>query len=229
VTDDAAMDFMKWLSSLDEILYEVMSWIVFFPVTLWRALRRPLAMMDYADRQLGLPETEQYADTLSPPLFLALALIIAHGLGAALGETDGLIANQHGLGGMISTDVSALALRVIVFSAFPLLAAVRLVRRRGLVLDRATLRLPFYAQCYPAAIFALGLSLGTTLAITPWPALRVAGGILAGLALLYNVVVGMRWFSAQLGIGWPSALGAAMLSLVEGFVFLMIAAFLFAR
>lgn len=33
------MDFMKWLNSLDELLYEVMSWLVFFPLTLWRALR----------------------------------------------------------------------------------------------------------------------------------------------------------------------------------------------
>lgn len=28
------MNFMQWLNSLDELLYEVVSWIVFFPVTL---------------------------------------------------------------------------------------------------------------------------------------------------------------------------------------------------
>lgn len=61
---------MKWLNSLDELLYGVMSWLVFYPLTLWRSLVRPLATMDYADRQLSLPEAEQYADALSPPLFL---------------------------------------------------------------------------------------------------------------------------------------------------------------
>ena len=29
------MDLMKWLSSLDEFLYEVMSWLPFFPLTLY--------------------------------------------------------------------------------------------------------------------------------------------------------------------------------------------------
>lgn len=47
------MYFMKWLSSLDELLYEVISWLVFYPLTLWRTCTRPLGMMDYADAQLG--------------------------------------------------------------------------------------------------------------------------------------------------------------------------------
>lgn len=61
------MDFMKWLNSLDELLYEVMSWLVFYPLTLWRTLLQPIGMMKYADRQLDLPEAEQYTDALSPP------------------------------------------------------------------------------------------------------------------------------------------------------------------
>ena len=39
------MDFMKIIESLDEALYTVMGWLVFYPLTLWRALVRPLAMM----------------------------------------------------------------------------------------------------------------------------------------------------------------------------------------
>lgn len=58
---------MKWLNSLDELLYEVMSWLVFYPLTLWRTLLQPIGMMKYADRQLDLPEAEQYTDALSPP------------------------------------------------------------------------------------------------------------------------------------------------------------------
>jgi len=95
------MDFMKWLSSFDELLYEVISWLVFFPLTLWRVCRRPMAMMDYADRQLRLPEPEQYADALSPPLFLALSLGLAHLCATAFGEADDLVANRHGLAGLI--------------------------------------------------------------------------------------------------------------------------------
>ena len=36
------MDFMKIIESLDEALYTVMGWLVFYPLTLWRALVRPL-------------------------------------------------------------------------------------------------------------------------------------------------------------------------------------------
>ena len=32
------MDFMKLLKSLEELLYEVVSWLVFYPLTLWHSL-----------------------------------------------------------------------------------------------------------------------------------------------------------------------------------------------
>lgn len=50
------MNFVQWLNSLDELLYELMSWFVFFPVTLWKVLRHPLAMMRYAEDQLKLDD-----------------------------------------------------------------------------------------------------------------------------------------------------------------------------
>lgn len=68
------MDFLKLFESLDELLYEIMSWLVFYPITLWRAIAHPLRMMNYADAELGDSETEQYTDALSPPLFLLLSL-----------------------------------------------------------------------------------------------------------------------------------------------------------
>jgi len=39
------MDFMRLLQSLEELLYELVSWLVFYPVTLWRTLTRPREMM----------------------------------------------------------------------------------------------------------------------------------------------------------------------------------------
>ena len=52
---------MKWLNSLDEHLFEVVSWLVFLPLTLLRTLVRLMAMMDYADEQLAQPDDEQNA------------------------------------------------------------------------------------------------------------------------------------------------------------------------
>lgn len=48
------MNFVQWLNSLDEFLYELMSWIVFLPVTIWKILRHPLSTMEYAEAQLAL-------------------------------------------------------------------------------------------------------------------------------------------------------------------------------
>lgn len=143
---------MKWLNSLDELLYEVISWLIFYPLTLGRILLRPIATMKYADRQLELSQDQQYSAALSPPLFLALTLLIAHLAGTALGETDRLVADHRGLASMITDDSSALVFRLLIFSVFPLLMSLHFVWRRRMQLNRETLRLPFYAQCYPAAI-----------------------------------------------------------------------------
>ena len=35
------MDFLKIIRSLEELLYEVMTWLVFYPRTMWRIVARP--------------------------------------------------------------------------------------------------------------------------------------------------------------------------------------------
>ncbi len=221
------MDFMKWLNSLDEILYEVMSWLVFYPLTLWRTIIRPLSMMDYADQQLALPEAEQYADAISPPLFLAPTLALAHGIGVALGETDKIVASNHGLAALVSDNSSALLLRLLVFALFPLVMSVQLVRGRKLPLNRSSLRMPFYAQGYPAAVFALGLSVGTTIATLQSQSGRMVGLAIASAAVLHYLAVETRWFKAQRPIGVVLAFASAVGGLIEGLVLLLLVAILF--
>ena len=56
------MDFVKILRSFEEFLYEILTWLLFYPRTLWRVLRRPLAMMRYSDgEQNDAPENESLA------------------------------------------------------------------------------------------------------------------------------------------------------------------------
>jgi hypothetical protein len=223
------MDFMKWLSSLDELLFEVTSWLAFFPLTLWRAAVRPLRMMDYADHQLTLPEDEQYAGALSPPLFLALALLGGHAVATGLGQADLLVANNRGLSGLVSDQSSALIVRLIVFGAFPLLMSARYIRLRGLAFDRPSLRAPFYAQCYPTGVFAFAFTAGVGLTSTQSPNARTAGAILICASILVYGVVETRWFADKLQIGALRAAGAAMLGLLEGFVVMLAMGFLFSR
>lgn len=223
------MDFMKWLNSLDELLYEVMSWLLFFPATLWKAAIHPFRTMAEIEAQVALPEERQYAALLSPPLFLALALLLAHSVSTALGQTDEIIANQHGLASLVSDNFSALVLRVIVFAAFPLFLAARLVRGCGVALDRFSLRQPFYEQCYPAAVFALGLSLGTSLAVVPDAAVHHAGQAMIAASIVNFVAVETRWFAMRRKSGVFSAFAQVMLALLEGLAFMIVIGFLLTR
>ncbi|WP_171905813.1 hypothetical protein [Sphingobium phenoxybenzoativorans] len=220
---------MKWLNSLDELLYEVMSWLVFYPLTFWRAMTRPLDMMAYADRQLLLPEDKQYSNALSPPLFLILTLLVAHGLAVALGQTDQIVADRHGLAATITDDSSALLLRVFVFAIFPLVYALRLLRATHQSIDRESLRQPFYAQCYPAALFALGLSLSTTLATLGWSLARIACLAILAAAFLHFMTAEARWFAAKRKIGLIRAVGDTLRCFVESFALLILVGVLFTR
>ncbi|WP_236555118.1 hypothetical protein [Novosphingobium sp. 9U] len=220
---------MKWLNSLDELLYEVMSWLLFFPITLWRATVGPLRLMAEVEQQAALPDEEQYGSILSPPLFLALSLLLAHAGATALGQSDALIADNHGLASLVDDDATALVVRVAAFAGFALSLAARLVRSRRLALSRLTLRQPFYEQCYPSAVFALGLGIGTSLILVPNGPAHAAGRLLAVASLTYFAIVEVRWFAAARGISHVRALGHVVLATSQALVLMLIIGFLFTR
>ena len=220
------MDFMRVLQSLEELLYELVSWLVFYPVTLWRTLTRPRQMMRYADVELGDSMEERYKDTLSPPLFLLLTLLFAHGLELALiaHRDDGMLPD------MLRNDTNLLIFRAFLFSFFPLLMAVRLLRHAGTALDRETLKPPFYSQCYVAAPFAFGFSAGMNITRTGHQGWIVTGTAIALLSVLWYVIVEVRWFRQDLRIGTPLALWLVLRTVAEAMVllFLMTAALTYA-
>lgn len=74
------MDFTNLLRSAEQLLYEVVSWLVFYPLTLWRCIIRPIPMIAYAEQELTRPPEDRFAEALSPPIFLFLTLIIAHSI-----------------------------------------------------------------------------------------------------------------------------------------------------
>lgn len=219
---------MKWISSLDELLYEVMSWLLFFPLTLWRAVSRPLQTMQTVEAQEALPADQQFADLLSPPLFLALSLLLAHGIAVTLGQPDQIVANRHGLAALVDDAASALVLRVIIFASFPLFLASRMVRRCGGKLDRISLRRPFYEQCFPGAVLALGFSTGTNLlsVSTPW---NSVGSFLIVVTLVYFFVIETRWFALRGNGRLLRAAASVAVGLLEGALFFLIVGFAFTR
>ena len=110
------MNFVQFLKSLDDLLFEFATWLVFYPVTLWRTLRRPEAMMDYADEELGDRDEEQYTDTLSPPIFLLLTLLLSHAIELAMVGQNPLVESDVGLASLITDNTSLLLVRLVFFS-----------------------------------------------------------------------------------------------------------------
>ena len=74
--------FIIFLKNFEVLLYEIMSWLIFYPRTLWRCGRHPLQMVDRGECDLKLSIPEQFTDIVSPPLFLLLTVIVASGSGS---------------------------------------------------------------------------------------------------------------------------------------------------
>lgn len=223
------MNFMQLLQSLDDLLYEVMSWLVFFPITLWRTVTRPLRMMEYADRELHDRPEEQYDDTLSPPMFLLLALLLSHMLELALGGgVNPVVENNTGFAAYVDSDSKLLLLRLVLFSIVPLVVATALLVGLRQPVTRERLKAPFYAQCYPAAAFALAIGGGGLLLQHQLPgAASVAGVAVILAAIVAYFTVQTAWFRCHLRRGLLVAAGYAALSIVGGITVGILFAFLF--
>src|SRR5688572_7459009 len=124
----AAMDFLKILRSLEEFLYEVMSWLAFFPRTLLRILLHPVAVSRYAAMQLRQPKDSQFAEMISPPLMLILSILVAHGLEMVFAATPDY-ARTRIAGAILGSEQGLLAFRSICFSLYALLAAIWVLLR----------------------------------------------------------------------------------------------------
>lgn len=221
------MHFMGLLKSLDELLYEVMSWLIFYPITLWRTLTRPLQMMDYSDRELGQADERQYDDTLPPPLFLLVSLLLAHGLELVVVGDSPLIESRRGLAALVHDDTTLLIMRLVVFSIFPLIFATQMVRAQHAELTRGTLRRPFYAQCYAVAPFALAMSVAGILIQIDWLEVQAAGLVLGALALLVFGLVQSRWFAQRLHRSLLAGFGHASIAMVGSLVLVLLTSPLF--
>ncbi len=219
------MDFLKLLKSLEEFLYEVITWLVFFPLTLWRVVRHPQRMARYAETELKDKPEKQFDDALSPPLFLMLAILAAHVLELILHQqvqVTGELSRQ-----IMDNEQGLLLYRTLTFALWPLLMAIHCLRRRGIRLSRESLRHPFYAQCYLAAPFAITLSMAMQLALKPGLAYSRTGWTLAGVAAIWYLCVQARWLRDTLRGNWGgSLLSAAWVLLLGGAVNLGIGAVL---
>lgn len=150
------MDFIGIIRSLEELLYEVMGWLIFYPRTLWRILVRPDAATRYSEDEQDDSPADRYADSLSPPLLLMITLAITHVLGISVGMEAPQASGNLGAA-VVKSPQNLLVMRAMIFAIIPLVIAGLSLNKRGIAIDRQTLRMPFYSQCFLLTPFALML------------------------------------------------------------------------
>jgi hypothetical protein len=203
------MDFLKIIRSVEELLYEAMTWLLFYPRTFWRCVRNPDWIIAYTDKELGESPGEQFTDLISPPLFLIISIVIAHGVEVSLGNRLQL-SNSQVVNQIAASEQNLLAFRALLFSVFPLVMAAGLLHTRRTPIDRNTLRSPFFLQCYLAAPFAVVTSSAAAFLRAHGSTYHLIGGVLLTVALIWYVVVETRWLYRQIEQGWWRAFGLAL-------------------
>lgn len=210
------MDFMNLLKSVEELLYEVVSWLLFYPLTFWRCVRHPQRMMRYARAELTNDPTTRFAEALSPPIFLFLTLALAH-----LVELRFALPTRE-LTGVLADGRNLLLFRAVLFSLFPLLFAVQSVRLENQAITRDTLRPAFYSQCYMAAPFVLVFDLAWTLGRYGFSCALAGGLAIFALGLVWYVMVLTRWFGEHGGIGVLGGLSRVLATLFVGILIMLV-------
>lgn len=217
------MDFFKLIQSLDELVYEVLGWLLFFPRTLGLLIIRPVKVMMSVEGELVEDEELQFDDMIGPPLFLALTLALIHIVELQVVGQDSMVTSKTGFAKFISNDTNLLVLRVVTFGLLPLTIARRLLKIRGERLNKADLRAPFYAQCYAAAVYAIILNAGVFIALSKkLPHAAGAGLSLIGVAVVWLIAVETIWFHRKEQSGWGRSLWNALVVFVEWLAVLVV-------
>jgi hypothetical protein len=194
--------FLLFLRSFEVFLYELMSWIVFYPRTLWRSCRHPLRMMDRGEQELKKPPAEQFRDLVSPPIFLLLTVVVANGFEVAAIGGSPLIDNGIGLSALITDNTSLILFRLTAFAMLPVIGGTFALRVLKRPVDRDTLQPVFYAQCFATTPVVLLCSIAETLSRLPQRAWDVSAAILLAVAAAFYVGAEAAWFTRETKRGW---------------------------
>lgn len=156
------MDLMRILRSLEEFLYELVGWLVFYPRTFWRVMRHPAAIARYTQLELEQEPEHQFTETISPVLMLILSVVIAHALEMlARMPTEDTSTPISQL--LLGSEQALLLTRCVVFCGYALIAALSILQQQRKPITRETLRTPFSIQAFLVSPFVLLLSSGVLL------------------------------------------------------------------
>lgn len=216
------MDFLKILRSFEEFIFEAMTWLLFYPMTLWRIVTRPISTMAYSDGEQLEVDEGRYDDAISPPLLLLITLVLTNLFGMAL-HVPPAAGPSTLLKAIESSPQNLVLFRSMAFSLLPLVAAVTLLIAEKARPSRQNLRPPFYAQCYLVAPLAMALSSGGM--VYQRRDIDNAWGLgLMAAAAIWFTVAETRWFAGKLSIAAAKAFGLTTVVVLVALVFFVVMA-----
>ncbi|MCU1125366.1 hypothetical protein JAK51_03810 [Stenotrophomonas maltophilia] len=200
------MDLIRLLRSLEEFLYELVGWLVFYPRTLWRVLVRPGEVAQYTRREFAKDEEHRFADAISPVLMLILSVVIAHGLEMAVRTPT--LAIQGPVGKLLfGSEQGILLTRSAIFCMFALGAALGTLWRQKLPVNRDTLREPFSIQAFIACPFVILLSISGAAGVKGQVGLSFLDPLITVVAVAWYLWARSRTVVALYGGGYWAAFG----------------------
>lgn len=207
------VDLLRLIRSIEELLYELTCWLIFYPRTLWAAVRHPLRSMAYVASEESQVDDEQFTDTLAPPLLLFVSILIAHGIELGL---VGLPKPSSGpIAFLFGSEQLLLIFRALLFSLFPLLGALAIVKASGMEVTRSSLRAPFYSLCTIAAPFALAQSVGGIIVRMAFDGATIVGIALMLIAALLYLIGQTVWIRQCVKVSRPRALVMSLGAFVQ--------------
>lgn len=196
---------MRILRSLEEFLYELVGWLVFYPRTFLRIVLRPSVVARYTQLELEMPPERQFMETISPVLMLILSVVLAHALELTfqpgLPEFSTPAAKL-----LLGSEQGLLLTRCVAFCALALVAALVTLHRQRKAITRETLRSPFSIQAFLVSPFVLFLSAATLMAKSSMPHADLAGGLCSLGAVLWYVWARASAYRELVGGGLTKAL-----------------------
>ena len=199
------MDLMRILRSLEEFLYELVGWLVFYPRTFLRIIRHPDAIARYTQLELEQPPERQFNETISPVLMLILSVVLAHALEMLaripMADMSTPLAQL-----LLGSEQALLLTRCVVFCGYALIAALSILRQQRKAITRETLRTPFSIQSFLVAPFVVLLSAGILLLRMDGAWQQPLGIALTAFACIWYLWARASAYRAMVDISWGGAL-----------------------
>lgn len=149
-------DFLSLLRAIEHLVYEVMVWLLFLPLTLAKVVFRPDLMIKFVISEYEKPEEDAYSSAMRPVAFLVISLLLGLILVPLTKEELDILRQSSPIGPALADNpLFLIAFRTLVFGYFPMSGAIVMDLATPGKVDRNSLKLPFSLHCYIFAPFAL--------------------------------------------------------------------------